>query len=350
MALVMAPPRSAPCVVLRRPLIAAISVACVPTPPSPPSTRARGAWERRADAPVALTEVAVGGARRPDLGGGRAHGRWSGSTKCSSTTRRRMPGPRDPNLPEPVHHSTLVSDGEVAAARRRLGGQRFRHADDGGVAASTRRRRHGSTTRRFPSRARPGRQPGTVADRLRGRGRAGRRVGRGVRVRGRRWSQVARLANPREHLAVTSDGEGASYVLGGRVCGLDGNLATADLVAGGTARDDRRAADPARRRRGVLVADPRRLPRRRGVTRRHEPAGRVHRRRRQHLGAARSRAATPWAGCRGRRWGGLRRARWRPARAVRQPDARGAGAAYERSGGRIVAPSRCPTGGASANR
>ena len=57
------------------------------------------------------------------------------------------------------------------------------------------------------------------------------------------WSQVARLANPREHLAATSDGEGSVFVVGGRVGGLDGNLATADLVEGTLSHDDRRAAD-----------------------------------------------------------------------------------------------------------
>ena len=50
------------------------------------------------------------------------------------------------------------------------------------------------------------------------------------------WSQVARLAKPREHLAATSDGEGAVFVVGGRVGGLDANLATADLVEGARQR------------------------------------------------------------------------------------------------------------------
>ena len=45
---------------------------------------------------------------------------------------------------------------------------------------------------------------------------------------------MARLANPREHLAATSDGSGATFLLGGRLSGLDGNLALADLVEGGS--------------------------------------------------------------------------------------------------------------------
>ena len=53
----------------------------------------------------------------------------------------------------------------------------------------------------------------------------------------------------REHLAATSDGAGRTFVLGGRVGGLDGNLAIVDLVEGERGQDARRAADAARRRR-----------------------------------------------------------------------------------------------------
>jgi non-specific serine/threonine protein kinase len=51
------------------------------------------------------------------------------------------------------------------------------------------------------------------------------------------WSQVGRLATPREHLAATSDGEGSVFVVGGRVGGLDSNLAIADRIEGDTATE-----------------------------------------------------------------------------------------------------------------
>ena len=46
------------------------------------------------------------------------------------------------------------------------------------------------------------------------------------------WERVGRLPTAREHLAVTSDGDGRTFVLGGRVGGLDRNLGLVDLVMG----------------------------------------------------------------------------------------------------------------------
>ncbi len=46
------------------------------------------------------------------------------------------------------------------------------------------------------------------------------------------WSHVGRLRGPREHLAATTDGAGRTFILGGRVGGLDRNLATADMIEG----------------------------------------------------------------------------------------------------------------------
>jgi hypothetical protein len=46
------------------------------------------------------------------------------------------------------------------------------------------------------------------------------------------FSSIARLSKPREHLAATSDGSGATFFLGGRVGGLDGNLGRVDRVTG----------------------------------------------------------------------------------------------------------------------
>jgi len=46
------------------------------------------------------------------------------------------------------------------------------------------------------------------------------------------WTRIGRLPTAREHLAVTTDGSGRTFVLGGRVGGLDGNLAIVDVVEG----------------------------------------------------------------------------------------------------------------------
>jgi hypothetical protein len=50
------------------------------------------------------------------------------------------------------------------------------------------------------------------------------------------WDVVGRLPIAREHLAATSDGAGRTFVLGGRVGGLDRNLAIVDLVEGETTK------------------------------------------------------------------------------------------------------------------
>jgi hypothetical protein len=48
------------------------------------------------------------------------------------------------------------------------------------------------------------------------------------------WSMIGAMAGPREHLAATSDGNGRTWLLGGRLGGLDGNLATVELLEGET--------------------------------------------------------------------------------------------------------------------
>lgn len=49
---------------------------------------------------------------------------------------------------------------------------------------------------------------------------------------GDEWSRVGAMAAAREHLAATSDGDGRTWLLGGRVGGLDSNLATVELLDG----------------------------------------------------------------------------------------------------------------------
>jgi non-specific serine/threonine protein kinase len=143
-----------------------------------------------------------------------------------------------PDLPTPVHHSSLVSDG---ASLWLVGGY-----TGSGFDAPT-----AEVWRLDPSAP-----EGWVAEASlpepRGAGSAawdGSRIvyAGGVGSEGvsgavfafeeGAWSQVARLTRPREHLTATSDGEGAVFVLGGRVGGLDANLATADRVEGDSAME-----------------------------------------------------------------------------------------------------------------
>lgn len=51
-------------------------------------------------------------------------------------------------------------------------------------------------------------------------------------VEGGEWTEAGRLSVAREHLGATSDGDGTVWFLGGREGGLDTNLATVDVVAG----------------------------------------------------------------------------------------------------------------------
>ena len=236
MALVMLPPRTARGAALRLLLLVAIPVACVPTAtPSPPSTVLGGAWERRADAPVALTEVAVTSHDgRIWVAGGLTAG-GAGSTDVFVYDPATDAWTEGPDLPEAVHHSTLVSDGE---SLRLLGG--FVGSTFDSPTPAVRRLDDGASTWVDDPPLPEPRAAGAAAwDGSRivyaGGVEPGAVSGAVFAFEDGAWSQVARLANPREHLAATSDGDGGTYVVGGRVGGLDGNLATADLVRGTTA-------------------------------------------------------------------------------------------------------------------
>jgi hypothetical protein len=45
------------------------------------------------------------------------------------------------------------------------------------------------------------------------------------------WLEAGRLSEAREHLAAASDGDGTTFVLGGRRGGLGGNRGTVDVVS-----------------------------------------------------------------------------------------------------------------------
>ena len=192
-----------------------------------------GGWLREPDAPVALTEISAA-----------AHaGRiWvAGGMDASGTAVSRVmiydPGSGawsdGPSLAEPVHHAALVSDGDTLYLIGGFAGAGANRPTDAVWSLTA------GADRWLPDRPLPEpRAAGAAAWDGRGRIVYGGGVGidgvsDDVFVRdGDGWRQLARLSEPREHLAATSAGAGSVTFLGGRRGGLDGNLGAVDLVSG----------------------------------------------------------------------------------------------------------------------
>ena len=207
------------------------------TPTSPPATVIEGAWRRAADAPAALTEVAAAALDDRIWVAGGLTGEGAGTTAVFVYEPADDAWSAGPDLPGPVHHSSLVSDGSSLWLVGGYAGSSF-------DAPTANVWRLDASTEAWVAEA-PLPEP-------RGAGAAawdGARIvyaggvgpdgvsGAVFALEDGAWTQVARLATPREHLAATSDGEGSVFVLGGRVGGLDSNLATADRVQGDSATE-----------------------------------------------------------------------------------------------------------------
>jgi hypothetical protein len=186
-----------------------------------------------ATAPVELLEIAVAerGGRIWVAGGLRTDGSASDEVFVFDPVAGTWTN--GPKLPEAVHHASMVAtpDGLVlvggyvgdalsvaTAAVRRLDDGATAWADDlplpdaraaGAAAFDGARIVYAG-----------GVKPGGIANEVFGR------TGGGA------WDVIGRLPVAREHLAATSDGAGRTFVLGGRVGGLDRNLAVVDLVEG----------------------------------------------------------------------------------------------------------------------
>lgn len=212
------------------PLLATLAAGCATPAPTPSSTD--GAWEALESAPFARLEMAVaahGG--RIWLAGGLsplgealtdveifdpASGQWSDG----------------PSLPSSVHHAALVSDGERLLLMGGYLGSAFNRPSELVLTLAD-----GDDQW----------QEGPALPDPRGAGAAawdGERVlyAGGVGIEGvsadifvltdGSWERIGTMAGPREHLAATSDGAGTVWLLGGRVGGLDTNLATVEVVSG----------------------------------------------------------------------------------------------------------------------
>jgi hypothetical protein len=187
-------------------------------------------WVRAAAAPVALTEVAAAAHRgRIWVAGGLdAGGRAVDRVLVYDPAADEWSD--GPALPEPIHHSALVSDGDVLIL---IGG----YVGDGFGAPTDAVRRledEGSWQAGEPLPA--PRAAGAAAWNGQGRLMYGGGVGPGgvsadVFVHGEDgWRSLAVLSRAREHIAATSAGDGSVAFLGGRD-GLTGNLGTVDLVS-----------------------------------------------------------------------------------------------------------------------
>jgi hypothetical protein len=200
-------------------------------------------------APLALTEIAAAEhvGRIWVAGGLDASGRATDRVSIfSPPTDTWVAGPA---LPEPIHHSALVSDGDVLWLIGGYVGNAFDRPTEKVWQLQT-----DNWVEHFPL-PEP-RAAGAAA--WDGAGRIVYTGGVGPGgvspvVFGQHdhgWEELARLFAPREHLAATSDGAGTVFVLGGRRGGLGGNVATVELVSN---RQVRRGPDLPTPRGGVAA-------------------------------------------------------------------------------------------------
>jgi len=196
-----------------------------------PSLAFEGAWTTIEPAPIALTEVAVAAhnGRIWIAGGLRSDGSATDEVFAYDPASRRWTNA--PRLPKPVHHAALVSDGAglvllggyeaegPTAAVSRLDEEAGAWADDVPLPAPRAAGAAAFDGGRVVFAG--GVQPGSTSREV-------------FALTDGEWTRIGHLTKAREHLAATSDGDGRTFILGGRVGGLGGNLGTVDLVEGET--------------------------------------------------------------------------------------------------------------------
>ena len=192
-------------------------------------------WTRRAPAPLALTEVAVAEheGRIWVAGGLDAGGQATDRVSVFDPSTDTWVG--GPSLPEPIHHSALVSDGDflwliggyVGNAFDRPTATVLQLQDNAWVEHFALPEARGAGAAAWDGEGRivyaGGVGPGGASPVLFGQHDHG-------------WEELGRLFAPREHLAATSDGAGAVVILGGRRGGLAGNVATVEVFTDGEVR------------------------------------------------------------------------------------------------------------------
>ena len=203
------------------------------TEPGRTASPGEAGWRYAGPAPIALTEVAAAAhdGRIWVAGGLDDAGRAVDHLQVFDPVGDAWgEGPR---LPEPVHHSSLVTDGDTLFLIGGFTGDGFGNPTD-----AVWRLDDTYTGAWAPAEALPeARGAGAAA----WNGRGGILYGGGVGPAGvsadvfiredGAWRRLASLSQAREHLAATSVGSGSVAFLGGRIGGLDGNLGTVDLVS-----------------------------------------------------------------------------------------------------------------------
>jgi hypothetical protein len=205
--------------------------ASVPSNTTPEASAAPVAWVREADAPFARLEmgVAAHGGRAWLAGGLSPFG--EALTDVESFDPATGAWSDGPALPASVHHAALVSDGDRLLLIGGYLGSAFNRPTD--IVLTL-----GDGDESW--------QPGPPLPEPRAGGAAawdGERVvyaggvGDGIEADvyaliGDAWEPIGVMREAREHLAATSDLEGRTWLMGGRVGGLTSNLGTVELVEG----------------------------------------------------------------------------------------------------------------------
>lgn len=201
-----------------------------------PNDGSEDGWAARAEAPLAVTEVAAAAFEGElwAVGGLTADGSVSTAVQVYDPANDSWRA--GPELPDPLHHAALVAtDGELVV----VGGYRTPRFDP--VAEVLVLDAEAGEWRAGPALPEP-----------RGAGAAawdGARIvyGGGVGPDGLAgdvlaleditddggWSRVGALSIARDHLAAASDGAGTAWFLGGRENSLERNLGTVDVVTAG---------------------------------------------------------------------------------------------------------------------
>lgn len=193
------------------------------------------AWTALAEAPLALSEVGVA-AFDGELwvaGGLTGDGGVAPAVQVFDPTTEQWRG--GPELPEPVHHASLVateSDLVLVGGYRTLAFDPVTdvfvldQANETWVEAPALPEARGAGAAAWDGQRlvfAGGVGPGGLAD----------DVWALDDVAGGEWSDVGQLSVARDHLAATSDGDGSVWFLAGRENSLEANLGTVDLLADG---------------------------------------------------------------------------------------------------------------------
>ena len=245
-------------------LIAAVALAaCVPAAPNPPASEPPGSAHATANAPLgapAWTEVPDAPLARLEMATAAHEGRiWMAgglSPLGEALTEVEIFDPATdewtsgPPLPTGLHHAALVSDGDRLLLIGGYIGSSFSQLTEIVLVLDD-----GAETW----------EPGPSLPDARAAGAAawdGSRVvyaggvgtggisGDVFELSGDGWARIGAMPRAREHLAAASDGMGRTWLMGGRVSGLDSNLADTDLVEGAAVT----ALEPLPTRRGGVGA------------------------------------------------------------------------------------------------